>query len=289
MDYLHYQVAHHSFLIAAPQPGAVSLLLPSYAPFAREGYPEKPVFKLTLTPEEVRTDVPFYTSFHWDEALCKVYRNEQQYAFEIIPHGSSTSYLLTCDPAFSQAILQFRPEEKLFSFALGNFLMMLYSFSVAELDTVVMHASVIRYHGKGYLFQGKSGTGKSTHSSLWLQHFPEAELLNDDNPVVRTLDGKTSVYGSPWSGKTPCYRNEEAQVGAFVRLSQAPFNNISRQGVAHSFASLLPSCSNMKWDARVNDAICRTVGELATHTPVFRLECLPNEEASRLCKETIHG
>lgn len=288
MEHLHYNVARHSFVIAAPQSGAVSLLLPSYHPFlVAEAEPTDPIFTLTLTPEKVTTDLPFYTSFDWDEAHCKVYRNEQEYAFEILPHGNSESFRITCDSLFSQATLQLRPEEPLFAFALGNFIMMLYAFSSAPQDTLLLHASVIRYQGKGYLFQGKSGTGKSTHSSLWLRHIPGTELLNDDNPVLRIIAGKAYVFGSPWSGKTPCYRNEEALVGAFVRLAQAPFNQISRQGIAPSFASLLPSCSNMKWDKRINDAICQTVGLLATTVPAFRLECLPDEEAARLCMQSV--
>ena len=57
---------------------------------------------------------------------------------------------------------------------------------------------------------GKSGTGKSTHSRLWLENVPGATLLNDDNPIVRLTLVGAIVYGSPWSGKTPCYKNESA-------------------------------------------------------------------------------
>ena len=54
---------------------------------------------------------------------------------------------------------------------------------------------------------GKSGTGKSTHSRLWLKYIPDTKLLNDDNPAVRIMDNNTiMIYGTPWSGKTPCYK-----------------------------------------------------------------------------------
>src|SRR5690606_39491454 len=66
---------------------------------------------------------------------------------------------------------------------------------------ILIHASVIAYQQKqGIAFLGKSGTGKSTHSKLWLQHIPDTELLNDDNPVVRLEeDGKAMIYGTPRS------------------------------------------------------------------------------------------
>ncbi|MBO6066250.1 MAG: transposase, partial [Lachnospiraceae bacterium] len=84
---------------------------------------------------------------------------------------------------------------------------------------LLMHASVTMHAGKGYLFLGKSGTGKSTHSQLWINNIEGCELLNDDNPVLRVEDdGSVRVYGSPWSGKTPCYRNLDVPVGAIVDL-----------------------------------------------------------------------
>ena len=48
-----------------------------------------------------------------------------------------------------------------------------------------LHASCVVRDGEGYLFMGRSGTGKSTHSRLWIQTFPGTELLNDDNPAIR--------------------------------------------------------------------------------------------------------
>ena len=152
-----------------------------------------------------------------------------------------------------------------------------------------MHASVIKKDGKGYLFQGKSGTGKSTHSGLWLKHIPGCELLNDDNPIVHfnRETGEATVYGSPWSGKTPCYKNDSVPVGAFVRLEQAPMNEIQRESPARAFASLLPSCSNLKEVRELNNGVIETVKYLAAHTPVYFLKCLPDREAAEVCFNTI--
>ena len=144
----------------------------------------------------------------------------------------------------------------------------------------------------GCHFLGKSGTGKSTHARLWLQYNEGSTLLNDDNPVVRLFkgeDGKisTKVYGSPWSGKTPCYRNEVVDVGGFILLSQAPFNKISRlKGVA-AYAALVPCISGMRWDKEIANGIHQTENALASNVPVWYLECLPDEAAAKLCQETI--
>ena len=105
------------------------------------------------------------------------------------------------------------------------------------------------------MFLGRSGTGKSTHSRLWLESIEGTELLNDDNPVIRVTDGQAFIYGTPWSGKTPCYKNEVLPLKAVVRLSQAPHNKIERLSPLQSYASLMPACSCMRWDRPSVDAL----------------------------------
>ena len=172
-------------------------------------------------------------------------------------------------------------------FALTNCMMLLYTSCTAAHDTLMTHSSVIRYKGRGYMFLGKSGTGKSTHSSLWLKYIEGAELLNDDNPIIRIIDGKARVYGSPWSGKTPCYKNIDAPLGAIVRLSQAPENKITRLGVLQAFAALMPSCSCMKWDHDAVSATHRTLEKVVSSTPIYGLDCLPDEDAAITCRDAV--
>lgn len=85
---------------------------------------------------------------------------------------------------------------------------------------------------------GKSGTGKSTHSLLWMKYIQGTELLNDDNPTLRIVDGKVYAYGTPWSGKTPCYKSLSYPVGGMVRLKQAPVNRFVRQQEVEAFIAL---------------------------------------------------
>ncbi|MDE6336579.1 MAG: hypothetical protein K2L34_08415, partial [Muribaculaceae bacterium] len=174
-------------------------------------------------------------------------------------------------------------------YALDTTLMLLYAFASSRLNTLLLHASTIEYNGKGYLFLGKSGTGKSTHSHLWLNHIPGSKLLNDDNPVIRIIDGQCYVYGSPWSGKTPCYLNRKIPIGGIARLSQAPFNRITQLSPLKAYAALLPSCSHMKWNHEMSEAVHNTLIQLLQHTKLYYFECLPNKGAAHLCKTTLQA
>lgn len=196
--------------------------------------------------------------------------------------------LLICNERFSECRCALKGSEGMRTFGLNNALMLLMAFAGAYHQLLLIHASCVRYGQHAYPFIAESGTGKSTHTSLWLKHIEGAELLNDDNPIIRIMDdGTPMVYGSPWSGKTPCYRNVKAPLGAVVRIERAPANRIERQSPVEGFASLLPACSSMIWDER----IYRQIGDVITHiletTSVYTLYCLPDEEAARLSCSTI--
>lgn len=173
------------------------------------------------------------------------------------------------------------------SYGLNSAIMLVMAFAGASQQTLLMHASTVRCNDKGYAFIAKSGTGKSTQSSMWLRFIPGCDLMNDDNPILRIIDGKAFIFGSPWSGKTPCYRNINAPVGAIVKIERATQNSIEKLDPVEAFAALLPSCSSMKWDADIYNAICDTITKIIETTGIYTLHCLPDKDSALLCHKTI--
>lgn len=170
----------------------------------------------------------------------------------------------------------------------SNAAMLLYTRYGALKNRLMIHASVIENDKNGYIFLGKSGTGKSTHSRLWLEHIPGSSLLNDDNPIVYFEDNKAYVSGSPWSGKTPCYKNKQIPLSGIVRLTQAKENTIKKEMPLNAYAGFLPSCSCIKWEKVSSNAISKTVENVISVVPVYSLSCLPDKDAAELCYQTIH-
>jgi hypothetical protein len=169
-------------------------------------------------------------------------------------------------------------------------LWMIFGMAIAPHSAIAIHSSAIVKEGRAVLFLGESGTGKSTHTRLWREHIAGAQLLNDDSPILRLREGKALVYGTPWSGKTPCYRQEYYPIAGLVRLSQAPYNQIKRQSTLQAFGALLPSCPpSFCHEARLNDALCATLSQLIACAPTYRLACLPNREAALLSCQTLIG
>ena len=281
----YYKVAQHIFMVAMSE-DEKGIALPSYEPFVMEnGGEEDMLFSLTI-------DDAFYPSekgeligdFECGAADFGVYRlTDGSYQMLISPPGGAYCGLLQTAPDFRVATIATRGEDGLRTFAVNNALMLMYAFAAADKGTLLVHSSVIKNKGRGYLFLGKSGTGKSTHSSLWLKHIEGSELLNDDNPVIRIYPDEIVVFGSPWSGKTPCYKNDSAPIGAFVQIKQEPENHIQRNRPLQAFAVLLPSMSAMKWDKYIYSNICNSVGSLIERVPLYTLGCRPDQEAAEVC------
>lgn len=178
-------------------------------------------------------------------------------------------------------------EPHTYSFSLNNALMLAYAFSAAYYETLLVHASVVRYAGKAYAFTAKSGTGKSTQVANWLRYIEGCDMINDDNPIVRVLDGKVILYGSPWSGKTPCYRNVSAPLGAMTLIERDQRNYVERLSPLQAFAVVLSACSAMKWDENLYQRVCETISKIVEKSQVCTLHCLPDRESALVCKEAL--
>jgi hypothetical protein len=285
----HYQVGDHIFAIEATEEQFAQL--PNYAPF-RISTDASPLFVIHLEDG----DIP--SSDNWehvytdrsDEDMPRIemYRLEGQWLFRVsMSREGEIVCAMRCSEDWSKVSLFMHPAYV--RFAIDNAAMLVYAFATVGRKTLLFHSSVTVRDGLAYMFLGHSGTGKSTHSQQWKAAFPEVELLNDDNPAVRIMDDRTvRVYGTPWSGKTPCYKASSAPVAALVQLAQAPQNSITRLRMSQAYPFILASVSGLKVLPKMMDQIYESIALLLELCPVYKLECLPNPDAARVCYEEIN-
>ncbi|MBQ5996923.1 MAG: hypothetical protein IJL64_03545 [Bacteroidales bacterium] len=290
----YFRVAGHVFGMAVP--AGVSpddTLFGNYRPFATTKPAGPPLFVLerveALPPAEgevVLRDAPTLP----DMPRTVVRKNGPDWWVDMAPAAQMPYVLrLSVRDGFRRARYAVRPGSDAWAkFALDNALMLLFALATAASDTLEIHASSVMLHERGYAFLGPSGTGKSTHSHLWLSHLPEAELLNDDNPVLRAgQDAPTYIYGTPWSGKTPCYRDVSVPLGAVVLLAQAPRNAIQKLNPVEAYASLFSAISGLKMQEPMASDLHRTMERVVLQVPFYRLECLPDKAAAVLCASAV--
>lgn len=286
----HFKIADFHITIIFKDTEKDSMkLLPSFCTFTTELISEKRLFTLTVHELlEVAHDGELIRNFDTGNGETLVYLlPDGGYQYIIRDIKGNDCCLLQTNRDFSEGHCALRGTWNMRSFGLNDALMLLFAFSSSFYSTLLIHASCVKHGEWAYPFIAKSGTGKSTHSGLWMKHVAGTELLNDDNPIIRIIDGKTYIYGSPWSGKTPCYRNVKVSLGAITKIDRAPKNSIERLKPVIAFASMLPVCSSMKWDKTIYNNICNTITRIVETIPVYTIHCLPDEEAAILCHKTI--
>lgn len=241
------------------------------------------IFTLTDAPAPAPTEVQYESEV--DQIVDRFGRYENGYLFVMNPPVGGT---LSLWKENGSNVVYFNGQlmPRLVRFALW----IAYGLVTMPHQTVAIHTSVIEYKGRTVLFLGESGTGKSTHTRLWRENIEGAVLLNDDSPMLRVIDGKPWMFGSPWSGKTPCYKQESYPLAACVRLSQAPYNKIQRLSIPQAYAALHPSCPpDFAYDDALYDYISETIGEVLAQVPLYHLACLPDADAARLSCQTVFG
>lgn len=112
---------------------------------------------------------------------------------------------------------------------------------ILNYNAFLLHSSAVVLDGQAYAFTAPSGTGKSTHTSLWLRHFghDRAFIINDDKPIVRFINGEYIIYGTPWSGKTNTNKNASAPLKAVCFVHRAESNLIKRTSAQAALTPLL--------------------------------------------------
>ena len=283
-----YKVAGHRFAIVMPDDEAGWNEMGNYEPFIVDDGDD-----CAFVVEQIQ-DFPDTSKMVKVTTCCNAPREPrfeiyEENGFRFIEMAPIYEAPICCRLLMNKEFTKFQFQiSNYWHFSFNTMMKIMFAFATASKGTLQIHSSVTMKDGKGYLFLGKSGTGKSTHSQLWINNLEGCSLLNDDNPVLRiSEDGVFHVYGSPWSGKTPCYRNLDVPIGAIVKLRQAKQNSIRKMSVTEAYATIYSSFTGMKFVKEMADAYHATNFKLTTTVPFYALDCLPDAEAAFLCYNTV--
>ena len=161
---------------------------------------------------------------------------------------------------------------------------------LAEEDCFLFHAAVIEYEGMAYAFTAKSGTGKTTHISLWEKAFGDkVRVINGDKPLVRKIlkDGKAEfiIYGTPWSGKEHKNINTSAKLGGICLLERSERNFIEKAGSAA--IPFLMGQMLVKKDTGYMMGLMSFIGDLLSEVPVYRLGVNTDLSAAKVARDGL--
>ena len=289
-----YLIAGCRIRTAGRDSDLVALGLKAFRPFEVAYDPAAPtaaIIEMNLTPHIDAERVRELTRFDlegWGGAECIFGRTDKDYVLHIAgPDGGELLFVYNRESNRAQCNVS-RDVPDMSAVRFGLWFMT--ALATVGHNVTPVHSSAIVCNGRAVLFLGESGTGKSTHTRLWRENIAGAVLLNDDSPFIGFVDGRATAFGAPWSGKTPCYKQEQYPIAAIVRLSQAPHNAIRPLRSVHAIGALLPSLTPaFGYDDELQDRMLATLSKIISQVPVYHLECLPDAAAARLSYDTVFG
>ena len=149
-----------------------------------------------------------------------------------------------------------------------------------------LHSSFVLYKGRALVFTGPSGIGKTTQAELW-RDFQGAEIINGDACLLRELEDGWHAFGTPVHGSSPYCENKDAPLAALVALEQGPENRLVRLDSFAALTTCLPEFYRPQMDPATQDIFWGAVDSLFRKTPVYRLVCRPDRDATELVKRTV--
>ncbi len=155
-----------------------------------------------------------------------------------------------------------------------NFLRVLFAWLCLDQQGLLIHASGVISQGKGYVFMGASGSGKTTAARLSLHR----TVLSDDMVIVKKEGERFYLYGVPFQGDFPEAQrtNASAELHRIFALAKDSDHFVSPLGVAEAVARLtacVPFVMSQPANAQKVIHICE---ELGKQVPIRELHFRPD-------------
>ena len=153
-------------------------------------------------------------------------------------------------------------------------------------NMLAIHSSTIIYKDKAYLFSAPSGTGKTTHTNMWVNYY-NTEILDGDMCICSATEDKVYAYGSPWHGSSGKFLNKKVELGGIIFLHQAKENYIKEMDSLNKIINIyyrnfiIPLCEEHI------TRLMKTASKIGERVLCVELYNRPEREAVEIIKKRI--
>ena len=144
---------------------------------------------------------------------------------------------------------------------------------------MMLHSSCVEKDGVAYLFSARSGTGKSTHTHLWLENLENTRIINDDKPALLRENGLWYACGTPFSGKTDENEDVKVPIRAIVFLNRGKENTVRRMEKALAGPLIIEQTISPGNKALAINML-ELLDLLVREVPVFSIHCNMEKDAA---------
>lgn len=167
-------------------------------------------------------------------------------------------------------------------YSVDTLLRVVHSLMLAPAGGLLLHASGGIREGRGFLFSGVSGAGKTTMARLAP---PGVRLLTDEISYLRRAGNDFRVYGTPFCGELGIQGDDvSAPLAAIYLIEHGPANRLARVTEPEATRRLMRNTLFFASDPGLVTDVFATVCELARRVPIFHLEFLPDPRVWELIR-----
>jgi hypothetical protein len=148
--------------------------------------------------------------------------------------------------------------------------LILYYLTVIKGD-IFIHASGINHSGRGYLFSGISGKGKSTMAKLW--NLAGSRVIHDDRLIIHNTGSGFKMFN------TPIYNNDnpsESPLDRIYLIDHGSKNEIIPVKGAAGVSLIMANCIQHNWDPEIVAKLLGSVSMMCASVPAARLLFRPD-------------
>ena len=154
-------------------------------------------------------------------------------------------------------------------------------------DVLLLHAAAIEMDGRGYLFAGKSGAGKTTHINLWQQVFgSRVTVINGDKPLISFAGERPVVHGSPWRGKDRQGNAGSAPLKALCFVEKSTENRLETISAEAAMERIFDQIL-LPGDAGAMEKSMELVEKLLMQLPCYVMHCRMDAQAATTAYEGL--
>ncbi|HKN75892.1 MAG TPA: hypothetical protein VJW94_12005 [Candidatus Acidoferrum sp.] len=146
-------------------------------------------------------------------------------------------------------------------------------------EGVEVHAvGISDENGRGHLFLGHSGAGKSTTARLWMDR-PGTRILSDDRIILRAQEGQIWMYGTPWHGDAGIASPDSAPLSGVFLLKHGKSNERFPLRPGRAAAELFTRSFVTHHSAEGIQFTLDFLDRVAREVPCFIFQFVPDESA----------